>query len=237
MAFVLSAVIIFVRSLDAAEVLISDVPAYLQNNFTGANDCGPVASAMVLGYWDSFGYDKLVDGGDGSSSYTTNPGGVTALVNDLKAAQGWDPVEGTDIVGRRDGIKAVANNPEYGNEYDFNTGNVIYDFDTWVKTEIDAGRPLLLTTYNHPIYHDHIVTVVGYDDTNSRLIIHDNWDDELEYLNWSEPPDWTIDGSTLTIVWPGPPGEPIPEPTTLCLVGFGLLGVLGIVIRQRRKEK
>lgn len=32
-------------------------------------------------------------------------------------------------------------------------------------------------------------------------------------------------------------GEPIPEPSTICLMGFGLLGVLGIFIRQRRKVK
>jgi hypothetical protein len=30
---------------------------------------------------------------------------------------------------------------------------------------------------------------------------------------------------------------PIPEPTTMYLMGFGILGILGIVIRQRRKEK
>lgn len=29
----------------------------------------------------------------------------------------------------------------------------------------------------------------------------------------------------------------IPEPTTMLLMGFGLLGVLAVVIRQRRKAK
>jgi hypothetical protein len=38
---------------------------------------------------------------------------------------------------------------------------------------------------------------------------------------------------TLTFV----ESEPIPEPTTIVLVGFGLLGVLGIAIRKRRKVK
>jgi len=40
---------------------------------------------------------------------------------------------------------------------------------------------------------------------------------------------WVADLSTTA--------EPIPEPTTLFLMGFGLLGVLGVVIRQRRKSK
>lgn len=31
--------------------------------------------------------------------------------------------------------------------------------------------------------------------------------------------------------------EPIPEPMTIVLMGFGVLGLLGIVIRQRRKRK
>jgi fibro-slime domain-containing protein len=31
--------------------------------------------------------------------------------------------------------------------------------------------------------------------------------------------------------------DPIPEPTTIFLMGFGLLGLLGLVIRQRRKVK
>lgn len=31
--------------------------------------------------------------------------------------------------------------------------------------------------------------------------------------------------------------DPVPEPTTICLMGFGILGLLGIGIRKRRKEK
>ncbi len=31
--------------------------------------------------------------------------------------------------------------------------------------------------------------------------------------------------------------EPIPEPTTICLVGLGLLGILGVILKQRRKLK
>jgi len=213
LAFVLCAAITFVRSLDAADVLISGVPAYLQNNFSGTQDCAPVASAMVLGYWDGFGYDKLVDAvgaGDGSSSWATNPGGVTALVDDLKVAEGW--VTGVGTTGSiPDGIQDVANHLDYENEYSFMAENTPYTF-SWVQTEIDAGRPLLLTTYSHPIYGNHTMAVVGYDDTNSKPIVHDNWSETPVYLNMVKDDSTSVNGS-LTIIWQGPSGSAPAAPT------------------------
>jgi len=39
------------------------------------------------------------------------------------------------------------------------------------------------------------------------------------------------------IISTSPSATPIPEPTTIVLMGFGILGLLGLVIRQRRKTK
>jgi hypothetical protein len=47
-------------------------------------------------------------------------------------------------------------------------------------------------------------------------------------MHVTEPGDW------IRVVTAA---EPIPEPTTIILMGFGLLGVLGIVIRQRCRKK
>lgn len=47
---------------NAAQHIISGVPDYQQNDFSGNNDCAPTASACVLGYWDSNGYGNLISG-------------------------------------------------------------------------------------------------------------------------------------------------------------------------------
>lgn len=53
--------------------------------------------------------------------------------------------------------------------------------------------------------------------------IRDPYHGTVDYMGVSE-----VDLSSNT---------PIPEPTTICLMGFGLLGVLVVVIRQRRRVK
>jgi hypothetical protein len=56
---------------------------------------------------------------------------------------------------------------------------------------------------------------------------------QASYFHWNSS-GW-IDGgfvNTRFVVT----GNPIPEPTTLCLMGFGLLGVLVVVIRRRRAK-
>jgi len=54
--------------------------------------------------------------------------------------------------------------------------------------------------------------------------------------NWEWTTGW-IDNIKVGQSSSEPPSPPIPEPTTIVLMGFGLLGILGIAIRHRRKEK
>jgi hypothetical protein len=60
-----------------------------------------------------------------------------------------------------------------------------------------------------------------------------NWLSSGEWNDWDHqrPDYYYIDGIAEF------DQNPIPEPTTICLIGFGLLGILGVVIKQRRKEK
>jgi hypothetical protein len=57
---------------------------------------------------------------------------------------------------------------------------------------------------------------------------------QASYFRWNSN-GWSDGGfsSTRFVV----AGNPIPEPTTLCLMGFGLPGVLVVVIMRRRKMK
>jgi len=70
----------------------------------------------------------------------------------------------------------------------------------------------------------------------------------LNLTGWTlqEAKGVSADGLTIVGYGTNPKGDteawvadlsPIPEPTTLCLIGFGLLGLLGVIIRQRKKMK
>jgi len=43
-------------------------------------------------------------------------------------------------------------------------------------------------------------------------------------------------GPECGVDW-GIASDPIPEPTTICLMGLGLLGILGVILKQRHKLK
>jgi len=57
----------------------------------------------------------------------------------------------------------------------------------------------------------------------------------LHTLNGGETWEAQTIGTTFNLFDTDP--AIIPEPTTICLMGFGILGLLGIGIRQRRKDR
>lgn len=69
-------------------------------------------------------------------------------------------------------------------------------------TEIDAGYPSWVTTEKHPVWKDHAMTGVGYEefyDTSSsswnrQLILHDTWYETPKdyYIKWSSYFDYVI---------------------------------------------
>ena len=135
---------------------IPGIPSYNEVDFEGTDVCGPVASARILGYWDDHGYDRLVDGGDSSS------GDNTSLVNNLKQAQLWIDGFGTNFYTARKGVALVCNFPTYGNNYCFDIRH--HDSVSWefLKSEIEAGRPLLYFTKGDPYHGAHFTHVSGY---------------------------------------------------------------------------
>ena len=167
----------------AGPTVITGVPDYQQTDFTGNNDCAPVAAATVLGYWDSHGYALLIDG---PASFLANPRGVTDLVQGLKSAMQWSST-GVQLVLIAPGIAAVA--AERGHRFwAFTHYAMLWDD---LKGQADAGRPALFTIM-HPAYlsASHTVACTGYDEQSSTriAIVHDNWNTTPEdvYLNYDE---------------------------------------------------
>ena len=152
-----------------AEVKIPGVPDYLQNDFAGTNDCAPVASGDVLGYWDANGYDSLIAG---SSDFAANPAGVTALVDKLKTYMLWTPF-GTQVEWIWVGIVRTATDRGCA----FAARNFYTVLWTDIKAEIDAGCPSAFTFYHTRYGSLHTAACLGYDEPSGArvVILHDNW--------------------------------------------------------------
>ena len=176
------------------EVKFEGVPDYQQDDFSGSNDCTPVASADVLGYWDAHGCPELIDG---SNDFGANPAGVTALVDALKRTMAWAPV-GTQIDAIDSGIIATAQ--ERG--YEFFAANDYVVMWTDITAEVQEGRPSVLTMLNPRYGSLHSVCCFGYSTAGGTnvIIVHDNWypADDV-YLSFSE-----CANRTLTIASPSP---------------------------------
>lgn len=75
---------------------------------------------------------------------------------------------------------------------DYEPASFLYWFSyfSWdsYKTEIDAGRPLvLLVDSDGDGTEDHFVTAIGYDDTAMEFAIYDTWDLNVHWYEWKAP--------------------------------------------------
>ncbi len=179
------------------EGYIPDVPNYNQED----TDCGPHSSAQAVGYWDDHTYmgmgpwDLLID---------TDFWG---LRDEMRDAMGWVPGGGVTLNEIQQGIELVCNDPAYNNNYDFDAvlhNNPAYSV---CSDAIDGGRPGVIATFNHPIYGNHAMTLVGYNDTPTQMIqVHDNWPP-----SWDEPwLDWGVWFDGYVDVFPGGGGPSTP---------------------------
>ncbi len=165
--------------------------------------CSPTAASMILWYWDSYApnphYGRLVDYFFTRWEMVYEQWKDGANVNrELAIAMYTDSATGgTYISNIRNGMITVANtwngyactgstSPQGGswNQYQF----------SWIKTEINAGRPCHWNVFNHypqvwPPPSGHSLTGVGYLITDTPcdtfVQVHTTW-------GWSGEPYWAL---------------------------------------------
>ena len=177
-----------------ADIVNLDVPTYDQEEFgLGCTmDCSPTAAAMVLGYWDSNGWPRMVP--RGSSDYNENPNGVRILELDLWTTMEYTCYYGTspDKVGP--GMIATASNMDPGAQFtlhsflEITNDNKETAFEI-LKGYIDNGWPIVFSSYAGLKYYfpnlgtygvltgGHSMTMTGYrDDPAGRIIfLNSGW--------------------------------------------------------------
>ncbi len=157
-----------------------NVPKFLMKDLeTDANNCVLTAITRVFAYYrDNYGKDSIPDD--------------ATLYSDIKAiAEGYGYSNETGTFPTK--INNIINDTfkKYGYEGE---GKSIYvwDFNT-VKTEIDAGRPLLFNIA-FGYYGDHTVSVVGYSEftrsngwfreTKRFIKVYDGWTQSNRYIDY-----------------------------------------------------
>jgi hypothetical protein len=193
-----------------------------------------VAAMDVLLFWDTHGYDRLVDDGD-----------LDAVHGGLREAMLWD--RGSTDPNTASGLTQFINGSSYGNQYSF----TIELLDMWAswpyrwpsfsdcRREIDSGRPALFGVRNYTddpanstdfAYGNQMMCAVGYyegypfggSSSTEWVIVHDNWrggDAANPYYIDDEPfIDWNRATDSLITVLPGPSGTAVTYPSAAGIV-------------------
>ncbi len=176
---------------------IADVPNFNQDD----TDCGPHSSAQSTGYWDNHTYVSA-----GPWSQLIDPD-FWGLRDEMRTAMGWVSGSGVTMTEICDGIESVCNDISFGNNYSFDAVLHNYpDYSTCCDA-VNAGRPGVIGTINHPVYGNHAMSLVGFNDAPTQMIqVHDNWppSNDEPYLDWGSWFDGFVDifpggGSTTPI--------------------------------------
>lgn len=160
---------------DYSYKLISNVP-----DIAWYRGCAPTTGANIIRYWDNNGYSNLIQ------STTTNSHVIDVLADQYMFTDSQGGTLPSNFVS---GIRKYMNDRGYSPT--ISTGSTF----AFHKTQMNSGKPDKLGTSNHPVWGNHAVTGVGYEeyyDTSSlgwnrMVIVHDTWDNTVRdyWITWS----------------------------------------------------
>jgi len=153
---------------ESGEVIINGVPSYFSANgecqepdFKNYDKgCVPISVAMVLGYWNDHGYDRLIDGDENQEEFqpgSTYPGTYNSVLkkyvdgyyhlidSEIYPAGPFTLGQTAGIEDGEDAILGVCTYSKYHNYYEFNT--TIYD--DFGDYDVDGSWDLYCSEINH----------------------------------------------------------------------------------------
>lgn len=214
---------------------------------------------MLMGYYaingsNGLSYSNLMPGGVPSlNTFATSSPQVTAAINTMASDMGTTSAGVSEDIYFNNGAKFTAQNSL---SYGYNTG-IVYGLWQYVnqagytdpmsnffnqaiyssttaplgftftdyEDSINAGIPVLIELSGHTMLG------YGYDPTGDTIYVHDTWDSGGGTMSWDGSYDgMNMVGVTDAILEGGTAATP--EPSTILLIGSGLLGLIGL----RRKR-
>lgn len=250
-------IILVPQTVLAAPVLLDNVPSY--NWYHG---CSPTAAANILGYWDLKGYDNLYDAQgwhevklttnvkshisspEHNAKYDPRPDNTglpeppdTSIADFMHTSEGYLGGGGTWASNIDDGLREY---PAYRG-YQFAAQYVPTSWEAYV-VEIESDKPVLLNVdSNGDGGVDHSITGIGYENRGTDGLWYASYNTwhESETIDWyrwrSMSSDYRFGVFSMISVHPlddRNQAYPIPEPSTMLLLGIGLCGLAGY--RSRR---
>ncbi|MEC2870080.1 PA14 domain-containing protein [Bacillus bombysepticus] len=194
-----------------SRALSGQMPQYTKKYIQGVPDltwtygCTPTAVANIVGYWVK-SYPRL-DGYNGNTVVNgINSGPYDKVLANLAKFMETTPEGATYATKGIEGLKKYFNtigqysvNIEQHSTWNKDPHHTFFDI---YKEEINADRPVWLNTSKHPIFNEHSLSGVGYeeffDPTEQQwyrsAIVHDTWDSTIKdyYLIWAPQIDEVI---------------------------------------------
>ncbi|MCR5836249.1 MAG: hypothetical protein K6G88_07075 [Lachnospiraceae bacterium] len=164
------------------EEKIIPMDEFVCGDFSDNGICSIVAITRVATFYAKNGYDNI------PKDYKKNFEKIISIAEQ----NGYTEKKGTPFYKIRKILKCVFE--EFGYRNTVLKTSYIWSFDTEVKREIDAGRPVIMNIARGH-YVDHSITVCGYaifrEKDNERTVhrmicVHDGWREKIRFIDYED---------------------------------------------------